>query len=82
MTTFNDQLQVFYDDASASSVRHAWWTGRTWHFETLDGIGGVYAGHTSDHLGSYQQAATTYSGQLEVFYWDDTADALRHAWWG
>ena len=39
--------QVYYADATADSLRHAWWTPTGWQFETLDGRGSTMAGHTS-----------------------------------
>ena len=43
--------QVYYDDATAGSLRHAWWTAAGWQFETLDGPGSTVAGHTGAHVG-------------------------------
>ena len=43
--------QVYYADATAGSLRHAWWTPAGWRFETLDGRGSTMAGHTSDGVG-------------------------------
>jgi hypothetical protein len=43
--------QVYYADATADSLRHAWWTPAGWQFETLDGRGSTTAGHTSGRVG-------------------------------
>ncbi len=43
--------QVLYADATADSLRHAWWAPTGWKFETLDGPGSTLAGHTSAGVG-------------------------------
>ena len=43
--------QVYYADATAGSLRHAWWTPTGWQFETLDGPGSTMAGHAGAHVG-------------------------------
>ena len=43
--------QVYYADATADSLRHAWWTPAGWRFETLDGGGSTMAGHSGAHVG-------------------------------
>ena len=44
VTQMNGNPQVYYYDATRRSLRHAWWTGSAWQFETLDGAGSVIAG--------------------------------------
>ena len=44
--------QVYYTDATAHSLRHAWWTSDGWHFETLDGPGPTLSGRTGDQVGA------------------------------
>ena len=44
VTQMNGNPQVYYYDATRRSLRHAWWTGSAWQFETLDGPGSVIAG--------------------------------------
>jgi hypothetical protein len=76
-------LQAFYYDATTGQLRHAWTTGPSWSYECLDGDGL----NTNDNVGEYI-TATTYAGSylgatntIQVFYYDVTAKALRHAWW-
>jgi hypothetical protein len=52
---------VWYQDLSNLDVRHAWWTGAAWRFETLDGAGG-FAGRTTGSV----SAATLYRGLPRV----------------
>ena len=52
VTQLNGNPQVYYYDATRRSLRHAWWTGLAWQFETLDGAGSVIAGHDGDQVGS------------------------------
>ena len=62
-------------------MRHAWWGGGTWRFETLDGAGtGSGHGQVADALGSFN-SALAYGTQLHDFYYDITHPQLRHAWW-
>jgi hypothetical protein len=68
---------LFYYDVTNHSLRHAWWTGAVWGFQTLDGAGGI-SGSTND-TGQYTSALLY--GAPHVFYYDDTDTVLRHAWW-
>ena len=73
------QIQLFYDDASATRVgRHGWYTpGAGWRFETLDGDGvGTHAAG-----GVFTTAAVVYGGTPHVFSNGITGSVLRHAWW-
>ncbi|GEM_PF-1177654 len=79
VTLYGGLPHVFSYDATAGTLRHAWWTGSLWLFETLDGAGGV-SGSSADNVGSHA-AAMSYSGLPHVFYYDVTARGLRHAWW-
>ena len=71
--------QVFYYDDTAGVLRHTWWTGAQWGFETLDGLGGK-AGQVNRSVGS-DTAATIYGGSPHVWYYDIDNGDLRHAWW-
>ncbi|MGD0705417.1 MAG: Ig domain-containing protein [Trebonia sp.] len=51
--------QVYYADATAGSLRHAWWTPAGWRFETLDGPGSTVPGHTGARVGG-SVAVTLY----------------------
>jgi hypothetical protein len=80
VTQMNGNAQVYYDDATRGSLRHAWWTGSAWRFETLDGPGSVIAGHDGDRVGSAVSVTAMMNGP-QVYYTDATAHSLRHAWW-
>ena len=80
-TTYNFQLQDFYYDTTTASLRHGWWDGTRWNFETLDGGGSPGGGgRTTDNVGMYN-AAEVYGTQLQVWYFDTAAGSLRHGWW-
>ena len=80
VTQLNGNAQVFYDDATRKSLRHAFWTGTAWVLETLDGPGSVISGHDTDQVGS-SVSATELPGGPQVYYQDATAGSLRHTWW-
>jgi hypothetical protein len=77
---YGAQIQLFYVDASAHALRHAWWDGTRWNFETLDGLGGAN-GRTTDHVAGGTIAIRQLGAQLQAFYSDDATHKLRHAWW-
>jgi hypothetical protein len=79
--SYGGQLHDFYFDSSHHELRHAWWTGSTWFFETLDGVDAPKGnGQTTDSVGSYS-TATVYGTQLQVWYYDGSTASMRHAWW-
>jgi len=80
VTQMNGDPQVYYYDATRKSLRHAFWTGSGWQFETLDGSGSVIAGHDGDQVGSSVSVTAMLNGP-QVYYTDATAHSLRHAWW-
>jgi hypothetical protein len=80
VTQMNGNPQVYYYDATRRSLRHAWWNGSAWQFETLDGSGSVIGGHDGDQVGSAVSVTAMISGP-QVYYTDATAHSLRHAWW-
>jgi hypothetical protein len=80
VTRLNGATQVYYYDATRQSLRHAWWTGAVWLFETLDGMGSVITGHDSDQVGAALSVTTMATGP-QVFYVDASRGSLRHAWW-
>jgi hypothetical protein len=80
VTQMNGNAQVYYYDATRKSLRHAWWTGSAWQFETLDGAGSVIAGHDGDQVGSAVSVTEMINGP-QVYYADATDHSLRHAWW-
>ena len=75
---YDGAQHTFYYDATGGNLRHAWWTGSAWSFETFDGDGGP--GQISGDVGS-RPTAVVYNDQLHVFYYDATGGNLRHAWW-
>jgi hypothetical protein len=81
VAVFNGQLHVF-SSTDAFSLRHDWWDGAAWHFETLDGPGSTLPGHVSDFAGS-NNAAVVFGTKLEVFteeFGFSQVDNLRHIW--
>ena len=80
---WNNQPHAFYYDSFNGELRHAWWSGTAWFFETLDGNGGAN-GRTTDAVGVYS-VATVWNNQPHVFYYEGVAGIgdgdLRHAWW-
>jgi len=80
VTQMNGDQQVYYYDASRGSLRHAFWTGSAWKFETLDGPGSVIAGHDGDRVGSAVSVTEMINGP-QVYYTDVSRGSLRHAWW-
>ncbi len=77
---FGAQIQLLYSDATTHTLRHAWWDGIRWNFETLDGAGGAN-GRTANFVGGGTIAFRQVGAQVQAFYSDDTAHKLRHAWW-
>ncbi len=75
---YNGTLQTFYYDQSHNYLMHAWNDSTGWHFEHLDGAGGTN-GRTTDGVGK-SPSVVVYNGYLQVFYYDLTANSLRHAW--
>lgn len=78
---YGGQPHVWYDDLTAGSLRHGWWDGSRWNFNTLDGPGsGSGGGRTTDNVGS-SKSALLYGGQPHVWYYDTSVGSLRHGWW-
>ena len=72
VTQMNGYAQVYYYDATRRSLRHAWWNGSAWRFETLDGAGSVIAGHDGDEVGPAVSVTEMTNGP-QVYYADATA---------
>ena len=70
---------LFYYDDTATTLRHAAWTGTAWSFETVDGLGGSN-GRVNESVGS-DTTATVYQGTPHVWYYDVDKGDLRHAAW-
>jgi hypothetical protein len=74
-------LQLFYYDKTHGVLRHAWTSATSgWRFEDLDGGTGSIAGHGGDV--GYSPTVTEYStdNSLQLYYYDNSRHALRHAW--
>lgn len=71
--------QNFYRDDTSGDLRHAWYDGARWNYETLDGAGGT-DGRVSADVGANPTAVLSL-GQLHVFYRNNTDGSLRHAFW-
>ena len=77
---FGTQLDIVYQNVTTGSLRHAWWNGAKWSYETLDGTNGTITGHTTNNVGAYI-TVLPYAGGLHIMYQDSTTGALRHAWY-
>jgi hypothetical protein len=80
VTLYNGGPQVWYHDTTNGDLRHAWWNGRQWSFETLDGDVDASSGRVSSDLGD-GPSVVLFGGTPHVWYHDSSAGALRHAWW-
>lgn len=67
---------AFYraEPQTGAVVRHAWWTGATWAFETI-------AGPSASGPAGTRIAATVIGSLPHVWHHDATAARLRHTWW-
>lgn len=74
---FNGNNYTFYYDATAGRLRYGYSSiaSNSWTFGTLEG-GGV---GTNNNVG-INPTAVVYNNQIHVFYYDQTAGNLRHAW--
>ena len=81
LTLYAGQPHVWYCDTTNGDLRHAWWTGTAWHFETLDGHQTGPNGQINASVG-LDSAVTLYAGQPHVWYRDSSNEDLRHAWYG
>lgn len=73
------ELHVFSHDVTNGDLRHEWYAGGAWHFETLDG-GSDTGGHTTNVVGT-DVTALDVNGRIDAWYSDETGGVLRHAWW-
>jgi len=85
----NNVLQLFYtgiDSTGYNDLRHAWYNGTSWNFESLDGSPGSIAGQYSTNLinAGNSVRALMYGTTLEVFYQGMDPNSgvidLRQAW--
>jgi hypothetical protein len=75
--TFGDALHAFYRDDTHGDLRHAWFDGTSWRFETLDGAGGADR-RTNADVGT-SISAQVFRGSLLVFYVDRSRTNIRRA---
>ena len=76
---YNGRPHVFYYDVTDEALRHAYWNGQFWAFQTLDGVGGSN-GRTTRDVGRFT-SAVIYNGRPHVFYSDVGALDLRHGYY-
>ncbi|MCZ7531774.1 MAG: hypothetical protein M5U31_16425 [Acidimicrobiia bacterium] len=76
---YNGRPHVFYRSDGIDSLRHAYYNGSAWAFETLDGQGGPN-GRINADVG-WENSVVLYNGRPHVFYYNSTNDTLRHAYY-
>ncbi|MCZ7531768.1 MAG: hypothetical protein M5U31_16395 [Acidimicrobiia bacterium] len=76
--THNGRPHVLYWDRTNGNLRHAYYTGTSWLFETLDGEGGAN-GRINTDVGPFT-STVLYKDRVHVFYWDRTSARLRHGY--
>ncbi len=76
-TTQAGIVHVFYRDDTDQDLRHGWFDGSVWSFETLDG-NSTLDGRTSHDVGRHS-VALVYHDRLNVIYADDTKGDVRRA---
>src|SRR4051794_37948491 len=76
---YQSQLNGFYYDYTAGDLRRVVLNGASCPpISVIDGAGGG-GGRIAANVGQ-EPAATTFGGNLHVFYYDRTHGNLRHAW--
>ena len=82
VTLFNNNVQLWYRNATDHSLRRAYWSAG-WHFDVTDGYLGAYGQRPNlgvDALGT--ASVVIYAGSPHLFYTDANTHQLRHSWWG
>lgn len=79
-TTVDGTLHAYSFDPTDGDLRHAWYAGGGWNFETLDG-NSTALGRTTNVTGT-DVTALDLNGRPDLWYSDETGGALRHAWYG
>jgi hypothetical protein len=74
---YGGALHVFYRDDTGGNLRHAWFDGTAWAFQTLDGAGGTN-GRLNADVGT-SISVTAFGAALHVFYVDRTHSNVRRA---
>ncbi len=77
---YNGRPHVFYRDTGAVELRHGYYNGQYWAFETLDGHRVGPHGELVANTGEYI-TAILYNGRPHVFYYDRTNESLRHGYY-
>jgi hypothetical protein len=75
----DDQIYVFYWDRTYENVRYAWGLQDSWSYAKLDGGGGPN-GRTQASVGQGLMAAITLTNEINLFYFDNDGENIRHAW--
>lgn len=75
----DDQLSLFYWDSTNGNLRHAFWKGVNWQFETLDGEWSDNFGRISAAVGWRTAALAVTPRRMAVFYRDASSTDLRYA---
>lgn len=78
VSTFGKTLQLFYYDASSGNLRHGWSDHLGWHFENLDGENDSVS-RKNLNVGLYPYFIDL-NGSLQLYYYNESESALRHAW--
>ena len=76
---YNGRPHVFYRDGTVGDLRHGYYNGSFWAFETLTAAGGGN-GHVNWDV-AWTTSVVLYNGRPHVFYWDSTNGDLRHAYY-
>jgi hypothetical protein len=74
---FGAVMHVFYRDDTDGNLRHGWFDGTTWRFQTLDGTSTV-GGRVDSDVGQ-SSATAIFGGKLEVLYLDAGNTDVRRA---
>ncbi|MDX3695959.1 CHAP domain-containing protein [Streptomyces europaeiscabiei] len=78
VTVYDNQLHVFYYDATAGNLRHARVSASGWVFENLDGDPGSVGG-VDGNMGN-NPVSVVHNNQMHVFYYSQTHGTYRHMW--
>jgi hypothetical protein len=74
---FGGLLHVFYRDDTGGNLRHAWFDGSSWRFQTLDGAS-TTGGHVNSDVGQ-RSVTVVFDGSLFVAYLDVAKADVRLA---
>ena len=74
---FDGAPHVWYQPVDGSALRHAFWTGAAWAFESNDTAAACGAGCTP----GTRPAVLVVFGAPHVFHGTGAAGLLRHSWW-